>query len=325
MARPCHEAVGVPQGWVARFARMDEIFRKLGVNVNVSFHLIFLGLIWVRVLGMTAVVPFLFGKPVPRYAVVGASMVLALFVYPNILPRPIPELPAAELSLVILFIKEAFYGLAIGFSASILFYALESVGQMIDNQRGVSIARLLIPQLGEQGSISGLFLFQLGIVIYLVFGGHLLFLDAFFRSYQTLPVLGFPAAGPGLYPLMDLFMRITGEVLYIALQMSAPIIIAIFMADIILGIANRVAPQINVWEMGFHVKGYVGILLLFLALTMIAQQMEHYSRKSNYYANQVIELLQGKVPEGLSMAPVSGPEEGQPNPDEGIPQVKTMP
>lgn len=301
---------------------MEEIFKRLGVNVNVSFHLIFILLIWVRILAMTAVVPFLFGKPVPRYVVVGASMVMALFAYPHLLPRPVPVLPEDHMVLAVLYIKEMFYGITIGFSAAILFHAFAAVGQMVDNQRGVSIARLLIPQLGEQGSISGLFLFQLGIVIYLLMGGHQLFLDAFFKSYIVLPVLEFPVAGPGLYPMMELFMRITGEVLYVALQMSAPVIIAIFLADIILGIANRVAPQINVWELGFHVKGYVGILLLFVALTMIAQQMERYANKSNYYSGQVVELLQGRIPPDLPVEPA--PEEGLAIPEEGVPKVKTV-
>lgn len=302
---------------------MQELVDKLGVNINVTFHLLFLSLVWVRVLAMTSVIPFLFGKPVPRYVVVASSMVLAVFVYPYIVPAVPPELTGHIFTLVMLYVKELFYGLMIGMSVSIIFHSFAAVGQMIDNQRGVSIARLLIPQLAEQGSISGLFLFQLGIVIYLVAGGHRFFLDSFFQSYAALPVLSFPTVGPGLYPMIDLFMRITGEVLYISLQMSAPVLIAIFMADIILGIANRVAPQINVWEMGFHVKGYVGILLLFIALTMIGEQMQSYTFKSNIYSERVIEYLQGKVPEGAPQMPE--PQEGVRGPEEGPPEVLTIP
>ena len=301
---------------------MQEILSRIGVNFNVSFALIFLSLVWMRVLAMTAIIPFLFGKPVPRYVTTGASMVLALFVYPAIVPKVPPPLADDLMVLVVLYLKEAFYGITIGFSAAIVFYAYEGVGQMIDNQRGVSIARLLIPALGEQGSISGSFLFQLGVVIYLTLGGHLIFLDAFFTSYTVLPVLAFPTTGPGLFPMMDLFMKITGEVLYIALQMSAPVIIAIFLADIVLGIANRVAPQINVWELGFHVKGYIGILLLFFALTMIGEQMHRYATEYIGHERNVIELLQGKVP--VELAEPASEEEGLPKPADGVPEVQTV-
>lgn len=274
---------------------LQDVLARVGVTIDVAFNLIFLSLIWVRILAVAVVIPFLFGKPVPRYVVVGASMVLALFAFPNLVPSPPPPLTENFLALFMLYLKEAFYGLSIGFGVAILFYGLEAAGSMIDNQRGMSIARVLIPQLGEQGSITGSFLFQFAIVLYLVIGGHRLFFNSFFTSYKTLPVLAFPTAGAGLFPLMDLFIKITGEVIFIAIQLAAPVIIAIFLADIILGIANRVAPQINVWELGFNVKGYIGVLLLFVAITMIGDQIVHYSLKSGQYSGQVIEYLEGKT------------------------------
>lgn len=295
---------------------LQETLARVGVTIDVAFSLIFLTLVWVRILGMASVIPFLTGKPVPRYVVVGASMVMALFVYPNIVPVHHPSLTDDFLQLFMLYLKEVFFGISIGFGVAILFYGLESAGQMIDNQRGMSIARVLIPQLGEQGSITGTFLFQLAIVLYLSMGGHRLFLTSFFKSFVTLPVLEFPKAGPGLFPMMDLFIKISGEVLLIALQLAAPVIISIFVADIILGVANRVAPQINVWELGFNVKGYVGILMLFVSLTLIGDQIKYYSLKSNVYADRIIEHLQGKAQiEGEEI--VKPPEEGLQKPEKG--------
>lgn len=302
---------------------MDELYRKLGVNVNVSFCLIFFSLIWVRVLAMTMLIPFLFGKPVPRYVVTGASMVLAAFIYPQIVPANPPPLADDWLMLSVMYLKEAFYGLAIGMTAGFLFHAMSAVGQMIDNQRGTSIARSLIPELGEQVSLFGVFLFQLALVIYLSIGGHDAFLSSFFHSFVTLPVLEFPVVGPGLYPMVDLFMKITGEVLYISMQMAMPVIIAIFIADIILGIANRVAPQINVWELGFNVKGYLGVLMVFVSITMVGDQIKHYTLKSNFYVDQMIELMQGKVPAGVPLTP-EALEDGLPKPENGTPPVKTV-
>ncbi|MBI4126934.1 MAG: flagellar biosynthetic protein FliR, partial [Deltaproteobacteria bacterium] len=171
--------------------------------------------------------------------------------------------------------------------------------------------------------ISGSFLFQLALVIYLTLGGHRTFLDSFTGSFVTLPVLAFPEAGPGMMPLMDLFIKTTGEVLYISIQIAAPIIIAIFVADIILGIANRVAPQINVWELGFNVKGYVGILLLFVAITVISDQMEYYLTKADTYTDEVILDLKGQPP--TPPAPIPIPEEGQHQPEAGPPPVVTPP
>ena len=300
---------------------MDELYRKLGVNIDVSFYLIYYSLIWVRVVAMTAMLPYLFGKPVPRYVTMGASVMLAIFIFKNIAPAEPTPMAEDRLLLIVLYLKEAFYGMVMGFASAIVFHAMSSVGQMIDNQRGMSIARSILPQLGQQVSISGIFLFQLGIVLFLAMGGHTLFFDAFFRSFEILPVLEFPAVGPGMFPLMDMFMRLTGEVIYIAMQIATPVIIAIFLADLILGLANRIAPQINVWMLGFTIKGSLGLLMLFISITMVASQIEHYAMKSNRYVDEVVELLHGKVPEGAPQLP--GPEEGL-APELGIPDVKTV-
>jgi len=300
---------------------MDEIFKKLGVNINVSFHLIYYSLVWVRIIAMAAVIPFLFGKPVPRYVMMGVSVMMALFVYINTVPDVPPPMSEDRLMLVVLYLKEAFYGACIGFTSAIIFHAMSSVGQMIDNQRGMSIARAILPQLGQQVSISGVFLFQLAIVLYLAAGGHTIFLDGFFRSFQTLPVLEFPAVGPGMFPLMDMFMKLTGEVIYIAIQIATPVIIAIFLADLILGLANRIAPQINVWMLGFTIKGSLGLLMLFISITMVASQIESYTFKSNRYVDEAVQLLHGKVPEGAPQ--LETPEEGL-QPELGTPEVKTV-
>ncbi|MFH1653846.1 MAG: flagellar biosynthetic protein FliR [Pseudomonadota bacterium] len=276
---------------------MNDILSKIGVNINVTFALIFFSLLWVRVLGMAIMIPFLFGKPVPKYVVVGSASVLAIFLFPYLMPATQPDLTNDFLMLFMLYLKEAFYGIVMGFSVAIFFYGFQAAGQMIDGQRGMSIARSILPQLGEQSALSGILLFQMAVVLYLSFGGHLVFLDSFMMSYKALPVLEFPQVGPGLFPLMDLFARITGEVLYIAVQIAAPIMIAIFVADIILGLSNRIAPQIDVWMLGFNIKGYVGILLFFTALGMIGNQVYNYTQKSVIYVETAKKLLEGKPDE----------------------------
>jgi len=287
---------------------MHGVLDKLGININVSFHLIFFSLIWVRILMVFSVIPFLFGKPVPKRVAVAASFAFAAFAYIQIVPSKPPPLPNAILTLVMLYVKEIFYGLSIGISVSIIFHAFAGVGQMIDNQRGVSIARVLIPQLGTQASISALLLFQLGIVLYLTMGGHIVFLDGLFMSFKELSPLSFPSIGPSMYALVDMFMRLTGKVIYIAIQMSTPVLIVIFLTDMILGLANRIAPQINVWMLGFTVKGYVGTVMMLIAITVIGDQMMYYGKQANVSSSMAIRLLKGDIPQDMPTSPM--PQKG---------------
>lgn len=286
---------------------MPAVLQKLGVNIDFHFAFIFATLLWVRILGVVAVLPFLFGKPVPTTVRVGSSVVLMAFAYPHLVPAEAPAIIHNMGALFTLYLKEAFFGVTIGLAVGMVFYGFEAAGSMIDNQRGMSIARVLIPELGTMESIGGQFLYLLAVVTYLTLGGHLFFLKALFESYLILPIFEFPSVQPGLMPLMDLFASMTGHVLVLALQISSPVIIAILVTDIILGVANRVAPQINVWELGFNIKGYIGVLMMFLTLTVILRVMETEFATATRNVRQTVDLLQGKVPQPA--APIS-PKEG---------------
>lgn len=273
---------------------MESYLQRLNININFPFAMTMAALIWARILSVIVVIPFLFGKPVPRTIRLGASVMLTAFLYPLLVEGQIPPQQFDFLYLLALFFKEILFGLSIGFAASMMFYGFEAAGRMIDNQRGVSLARILIPELGEQSSISGMFLFQFAVVIFLVLGGHRFFLKALAESYQVIPLLAFPESVSGLLPVIDLFGILTAKVLFISVQIAAPVIIAVLVADIILGVTNRFAPQINVWELGFNVRGYVGILILFLSLSFIARQVEFYTGESRKEVTEVIERMKAK-------------------------------
>lgn len=278
---------------------MEGFYNKLGINLSFEFIIVYASLLWVRLLGVTSIIPFLFGRPVPRTVRVGGALVLMFFLFPLFKPVEPPPMVNDFVILFALYMKEAFVGVCIGLAVSMIFYGFEAAGAMIDNQRGASLARVLIPQLGTQGFLSGQFLFQMAIVVYLILGGHIYFFKSLFESYQLIPIFEFPNVEPGLFPMMDLFIVLAAEVLVLSVQIAAPIIITILIVDVILGLTNRFAPQINVWELGFNIRGFIGILILFLTLTVIVHEMNRYSVKSQANTDDVIMLLQGAIPERL--------------------------
>lgn len=253
---------------------MTPALQSMGINFNWNFTLLFGSLIMTRLAMVTATMPFLIGKPVPGTIRLGFTIMMTIFLYPYLAPADHAVLlKAPPLYLFLLFAKEAFYGISIGIASSIVFHAFEAAGSIIDNQRGAAQARLLIPQLGEQTSVFGNLNFLFGIVIFLSIGGHLPFLHAVFSSYDLLPILTLPKARPDFLAMTDEFIRITGSVLLLSIQLTAPVLIAIFVADIVLGIMSKTAPAINVWELGFAVRGVLGVLVYFLAIGLMATQM----------------------------------------------------
>ncbi len=270
---------------------MDPLLKDLGLNIDWRFAFTFSGLVMARLIMVTTTIPFLVGKPVPANIKMGLTIVLLIFLYPYLAPADHSLLPKAPLALLLLFLKEAFYGLSIGITASIVFHAFESAGAVIDNQRGAAIARMLIPQLGEQSSIFGGFNFMLGIVIFISLNGHILFFKALFDSYDALPILTMPSRMPDMLAMSDEFIRMTGRVLLISLQLTAPILISIFVADVVLGIVSKAAPAMNVWEMGFAIRGILGVLMYFLALGLIGTEMGKMSMGVGDQVEKIVRFL----------------------------------
>ncbi|MDO8644500.1 MAG: flagellar biosynthetic protein FliR [bacterium] len=252
---------------------IDQVFHQLHINIEWRFMMTFAGLLMTRLLMVTLTIPFITGKPAPAQIKMGLAVALMIFLYPLLAPANAGHLPSDPLLTMLLFLKEAFYGFLIGFAASIVFHGFQSAGLVIDNQRGAAQARILIPQLGGQSSIFGNFYLQLGIVLFLSIGGHLYFFESLMHSYEVLPILEFPKAQPDFLAMTGQIIRMTGQVLVIATVFAAPVMMAILLADLVLGITNRIAPQINVWEMGFAIRGVTGVLIVFLSLTVVADQM----------------------------------------------------
>jgi flagellar biosynthesis protein FliR len=275
---------------------MNDALRVLGVNVDWTFLFNVGTLILIRFAMLTAVLPFLVGKPVPGMIRLGFSLVMTIFLFPYLAPEDHSVVPTAPMMLFLLYFKEAFYGLAIGIAASIVFHAFEGAGGIVDNQRGAAQARLLIPQLGEQGSLFGTLNFQLGIVIFLTLHGHLYFLKALIESYQVLPLFSLPQQKIDMLAMADEFIKNTGGVLVTALQLTAPILISIFVTDVVLGIMSKSAPAINVYELGFAIRGVLGVFIYFLSLGLVATQMGKLSLGMVGQVQRIIDFLAMKPP-----------------------------
>lgn len=270
---------------------MQQTLAAAGINFDWTFTLTFGGLILARIIVITTTIPFLVGKPVPNQIKIGLALSLVVFLYPYLMPLDRSVIPRAPLMLFLLFVKEAGIGFVIGMAAAIVFHGFEAAGSVIDNQRGAAQARLLIPQLGEQSSLFGNFEYLLGITLFLAIDGHILFFKSLVESYDYLPLLTFPTGRPDMVAMVGEFIKLSGKVLILAVQLSAPILISIFVADLILGIMSKTAPSINVWELGFVVRGVLGVAIFFLAFGLIVSQMEKVSLSMIPEVERLLRLL----------------------------------
>ncbi|EKD50578.1 MAG: hypothetical protein ACD_62C00495G0005 [uncultured bacterium] len=252
---------------------MDKLAEQFGINIDYYAVLIAWGLIFTRTFTMLILTPFLGGRGIPGRVRMMTAIVLATFVFYFMNDDLVNKIPADKGIIIILFFKEIFVGLALGITTIMVFYAIEAGGRIVDTQRGSANAQVFLPALG-QVSIFGLFQFWLGLAIFCYFGGHVIFLKAFLEGFITIPIFSLPHVAAGISPFLELFIRMSAEVLIFGMQIAAPVLIAIFLTDLVLGIANKMAPQIPVFEIGFMMKGYVGVVMTWISITVVASQME---------------------------------------------------
>jgi len=114
-------------------------------------------------------------------------------------------------------------------------------------------------------------LHQLGLVVFLIVGGHHLIVSALVDTFQALPV-GYAWVSP---PALELLSNLVHQSLVLAIQISAPVMGMMAIVGLAMGFLGHTIPQLNVLVIGFPVRTLVGLLILGLALPGIAETLAH--------------------------------------------------
>jgi len=220
-----------------------------------------------RILALIASAPVTGNPSVPASVKVGLGVFVTVLVAP-LLPTPPSTDPASAAGLLIL-AQQVLIGLAMGLTMRIMFHAAEMAGEIIGLQMGLGFATLydasvpgMIPVIGQ----------YLGIVVSLAFlavDGHVLLLSALVESFQVLPLA--PLTAPsGLRALVEW----GGGIFSYSLALSLPLLTALLITNLALGVLTRAAPQLNIFAVGFPLTILMGILMLNLSLPYFAPGFE---------------------------------------------------
>lgn len=218
-------------------------------------------LIFVRVLGLFTAAPIFGHVRVPAQVKIGMAVVISLMLVP-LVPAPAPVVGSDILLFISAVVKEAAVGLILGFVAMLAFVAIQLAGEAADMQVGFGLASMADPLLGTHTSLIGQFQFTVATLLFLVLNGHHLLVAALVKSFSLLP-LGAFAYQP---VLTDRILDILVGLFVLGLSIGAPVMLAVFLTDLALGLLGRTVPQMNLLLVGFPVKIAVGLSMLLVSL-----------------------------------------------------------
>jgi flagellar biosynthetic protein FliR len=176
--------------------------------------------------------------------------------------RLAPPYPETLVEYGWLAIVEFGLGIALGLGVMTIVSGLQMAGSLIDAQIGVSLGSVFNPEFESEASLSGELLHQLGLVVFLIVGGHHLIVSALLDTFQALPV-GLAWVSP---PAIDLLGGLVHLSLVLAVQIAAPVIGMMAVVGLAMGYLGHTIPQLNVLIVGFPVRTLAGLLILGLAL-----------------------------------------------------------
>lgn len=219
-------------------------------------------LIFARVSAIFSVAPVFGSRNIPVYAKAGMCLTLTYILLPLISSQSTTAVPESFWAYIFVVSKEVLLGLIFGLMCSWVFSAVEMAGHLLDMQIGFGIVNVFDPQFGQQVPLLGNFKYLLALIIFLASNGHHLLLSALFASFKILPVADWSLP----VSIVPLFADLVANIFIIAIKISLPVLVTIFLTDVALGILARVMPQMNIFVVGIPGKLIVGILMLTLAL-----------------------------------------------------------
>lgn len=241
-----------------------------------------------RILGLVATAPIFNNVGIPLQARLMVGLAIGIALAP-VLP-PMPSLPSGSWLGLAIMAQQTLIGVLMGFALRIAFVTVDVAGELIGLQMGLSFAVFYDPQNAGQTPVLTEFLGLLTSLIFLAMNGHLVILSVLAESFSLLPVGGPPLHAAGLATLM----RWSGIIFASGLLLSLPLIASLLIANIALGILSRIAPQLNLFAVGFPVTMAVGFLILMFSLPYFGGAMEHLFQQGFDAMHQVLKTSSGR-------------------------------
>ncbi len=222
---------------------------------------------FLRVLGLFTTAPIFSTRAVPVRARIALAFMIALCAQASLQGQP--PTPLDSPALLGTLVQQVGIGMAIGFTVRLVFTAIELAGELVGLQMGLNFASFFNPMSNAQTSAVSTFFGNMAMLLFIAINGHLTIVMAVMKSFDA-----FPIGGSFMQVLARARIHELGADLFAsALWIALPMIGLLLFANLVLGVISRVAPQMNIYAIGFPVTLAVGLAGITLTLPLMEQPL----------------------------------------------------
>jgi flagellar biosynthetic protein FliR len=241
---------------------VNELLQLVGANETAGFILVL-----ARISPLFVLAPVFSSRMIPARARGVAAVGLAVGMAPMAVSDH--KVPTDVFALAGLAVKEILVGLAFAFAVAVVFNALSIAGSFLDTLVGFSMGSLIDPITGTQSPVISQIYSLVGVMIFIAIGGDGWMIKGLAQTYDLIPLLAFPSIAALVGGANAAFVNIFVS----AIQIAAPVLIAVTITDAAFGIVSRVSPQMNVFAVGMPAKIIVALIILGASMPFVAGYM----------------------------------------------------
>lgn len=227
-----------------------------------------------RMLPIIALSPFFGSRVLPHPVKVAFALCLFALCLPKLLVVTQTPLDFSFMG-VLFMIKEVFVGFCIGLIVSVPFVIVQNAGLIIDHQRGGASLMVNDPTIQNQSSPLGTLFNQVLIFLFFVVDAPFAVIDLIWTSYEVIPPDKFinPHFFNAHTDFWQLQIKLLNKVMVTSIQLATPALLIMLMTDLFLGIANRLAPQVQITFLGMALKSLLGIAIVCIGWNLFVGEM----------------------------------------------------
>lgn len=238
-----------------------------------------------RITGLMLTSPIYGHDSIPRQAQIVFAAAVAVLITPVI--PPVPDIPLYSWTGFGIIVEQLLIGAAIGLVIRVTMAAVLATGEFIGLKMGLAFAVFFDPSSGVNLAVLSRFLYMITLLMFLAFNGHLLVLEILVTSFETLPI-GIGRFNPDGFIMMA---RYGATIFSVGMLMALPILAALLVVSVSLGILNRSAPQLTIFNIGFPASLLLGIVMLMILMTDIAAFLERMFSRGLAFLQNLLETM----------------------------------